>query len=201
MWLDSQDLASIDTEVRRACSVWILGVQREQNEVKRTLSHITDAPKPKVDDIMQLERGQFFVCHGREVKKVYVQPAWATAEWAQKVAKGKAVAYVEPPRFGSLGDSPVSFTVKRVNSETGAMAAMSEPSSAVLRPFTEPEKRFRAGIGISDPVIEPDNTPKQSDYATMPAGVEHYIDDGGKDVDQQERATDHRTNNRDPTVT
>jgi hypothetical protein len=37
---DSQDIAGVDTVVRQAASVWILGVQRELNELKRTLAMI-----------------------------------------------------------------------------------------------------------------------------------------------------------------
>jgi hypothetical protein len=88
VWLDSQDIASIATDIRKSVVVWLLGVQREANEVKRTLAHIP-APKPSVEAIMQLELGQFFVCHGRELKKVYVQPTWMDSKMAFDVATGK----------------------------------------------------------------------------------------------------------------
>lgn len=84
LWLDSQDLAGVDAEVRKQIIVWILGVQREANEVKRTLAHIPGgAPKPTVAEVMELERGQFIACFGKAVRRVYVQPAWMTAEDAQ----------------------------------------------------------------------------------------------------------------------
>ena len=38
-----------------------LGVQRERNEVERTLDHIPE-PRPTVNDIMTLERGWFYIC-------------------------------------------------------------------------------------------------------------------------------------------
>lgn len=145
IWLDSQDLASVDTEVRRACSVWILGVQREQNEVKRLLTHIPGGTKkPKADDIMHLERGQFFVCHGREIHKTYVQPAWMTEQLAAEVAMGHTHT---TPEFRELMnrpetplgapiknlEGPVMLKVDRVNSETGARAAgFPDPSTVVL---------------------------------------------------------------------
>jgi hypothetical protein len=45
---DSQDIAGVDTVVRQAASVWILGVQRELNELKRTLGMIpAGIKKPK----------------------------------------------------------------------------------------------------------------------------------------------------------
>lgn len=85
VWLDSQDIAGVHKNVLRSVGVWILGVQREANEVKRALAHIPGR-KPAVDDVMQLERGQFFVCFGRTVTKTYVQPAWMDGPFARAVA-------------------------------------------------------------------------------------------------------------------
>lgn len=91
VWLDSQDIASMDSDIRKSIVVWLLGVQREANEVKRTLDHIPlGSPKPTIKDVMTLERGQFFVCHGKIMLKVYVQPAWMEAEKARAIAMGLA---------------------------------------------------------------------------------------------------------------
>jgi hypothetical protein len=89
VWLDSQDIAGVNKNVLRSVGVWILGVQREANEVKRALAHIPGR-KPKVDDVMQLERGQFFACFARTVVKVYVQPAWMDTPSAIDIAMGRA---------------------------------------------------------------------------------------------------------------
>jgi len=90
IWLDSQDLAAVDKNVLRSIIVWIMGVQREANEVERTLKHIPFGdPLPKAKDIMALERGQFFVSYGRGMSKVYVQPAWLPEQDAINVATGK----------------------------------------------------------------------------------------------------------------
>lgn len=89
IWLDSQDIAAVNKDVLRSVGVWILGVQREANEVKRALSHIPgNVRKPKPDDIMGLERGQFFACFGKTVVKTYVRPAWAGEADARDVALG-----------------------------------------------------------------------------------------------------------------
>lgn len=91
IWLDSQDIAAVNKDVLRSVGVWILGVQREANEVKRALSHIPgNVRKPKADDIMGLERGQFFACFGKTVVKTYVRPAWASEADARDVAMGGA---------------------------------------------------------------------------------------------------------------
>jgi hypothetical protein len=86
---DSQDLAGVDTVVRQAASVWLLGVQRELNELKRTLQMIPAGVKrPKAEDVAQLELGQFYACWGRHAIKVYVQPTFMAVELARKVALG-----------------------------------------------------------------------------------------------------------------
>jgi hypothetical protein len=90
LWLDSQDLGGIDKEILRSVPVWILGVQRETNEIKRTLENIPDGiAKPKRADIATLELGQFIACWGRHTLTTYVQPAWLSAEDAQDVARGE----------------------------------------------------------------------------------------------------------------
>ncbi len=86
---DSQDIAGVDTVVRQGASVWILGVQRELNEVKRTLQMITAGIKrPKPEDVAQLELGQFYACFGRHAIKTYVQPTWLSADDARSVSMG-----------------------------------------------------------------------------------------------------------------
>lgn len=87
---DSQDLAGVETTIRQAASVWILGVQRELNELKRTIDSIpAGIAKPKAAEVATLEVGQFFACWGRQAVKVYVQPVWMQPEEARAVALGR----------------------------------------------------------------------------------------------------------------
>jgi len=73
----------------RSCAVWLIGVQREANEVKRAIANMPEGMKrPKAGDVATLELGQFFACYGREIRKTYVQPAWMDKEVARKVAAG-----------------------------------------------------------------------------------------------------------------
>jgi hypothetical protein len=49
LWLDSQDIAGVEKIILKSVPLWILGVQREANEVKRTLDQIPAGirkPKP-----------------------------------------------------------------------------------------------------------------------------------------------------------
>ena len=72
MWLDSQDITGVDKRVLKQVGVWILGVQREVNEVEHTLSQmaVPKKLKPQPEDVMQLRRGQFFVCFEDVLKRV-----------------------------------------------------------------------------------------------------------------------------------
>jgi hypothetical protein len=93
LWLDSQDLGGIEKEILRSVPLWILGVQREANEIKRTLENIpASVKKPSKADIATLELGQFYACWGKHAIKTYVQPAWMHEELAQQVALGNRAA-------------------------------------------------------------------------------------------------------------
>lgn len=88
MWLDSQDITGVDKRVLKQVGVWILGVQREVNEVEHTLSQmaVPKKLKPQPEEVMQLGRGQFYVSFEDVLKRVYVQPSWMPADMAQKIA-------------------------------------------------------------------------------------------------------------------
>ena len=57
LWIDSQELASVCWKVRKQVSCYLLGVQRDPPEVKRTLSLIPpDCRKPNAKGIMELRQ-------------------------------------------------------------------------------------------------------------------------------------------------
>jgi len=89
LWLDSQDIAGVDKAILKQVPVWILGVQRESNEVKRTLAQIpTGIKEPKPEAIATLKLGEFYVCHGTSITKTYAQPRWMGDAEAEAVARG-----------------------------------------------------------------------------------------------------------------
>lgn len=91
IWLDSQDMAGVDNLALRACTVWLIGVQRETNEIRRNLANIpANLKRPSAADVATLERGQFFACFEKTVAKVYVQPARMTEDQARAIAVGAA---------------------------------------------------------------------------------------------------------------
>lgn len=100
MWLDSQDITGVDKRVLKQVGVWILGVQREINEVEHTLAQmgVPKKLKPKPDEVMQLRRGQFFVCFEDVLKRVYVLPRWMP----EAVAHGIAVDVLRNPQRAEL---------------------------------------------------------------------------------------------------
>lgn len=94
MYFDSQDITSVDKKLLKQVAVWILGVQREINEVEHTIKQVpvAKALKPKPEDVMQLKRGQFYVCHESEVRRVYVAPVGVPQGLAARYARDGADA-------------------------------------------------------------------------------------------------------------
>jgi hypothetical protein len=89
-WLDSQDLAGVWKLAIRACSVVLFGVQREANEIKRSLANMpASVAKPKAADIATLGLGEFVACWATHAVRTYVQPAWMSATVARQVARGE----------------------------------------------------------------------------------------------------------------
>jgi hypothetical protein len=99
LWLDSQDIAGVEKMILKSVPVWILGVQRESNEVKRTLDQIpAGIRKPNAADIATLDLGQFYACWGKHSIKTYVQPAWMSSVSAEAIARGEQALVIRPPR-------------------------------------------------------------------------------------------------------
>ena len=89
IWVDSQDMAGVDKTILRGCPVWLIGVQREANEIKRNLANIpAGITRPTAAEIATLKRGQFYACFHERTVKVYVQPAWLSDDEAQAIARG-----------------------------------------------------------------------------------------------------------------
>jgi hypothetical protein len=104
VWIDSQDMAGVDKVLLRGCPVWLIGVQREANELKRALANIPAGIKrPKPTDVATLERGQFYACWGQHAIKTYVQPTWMNKADALAIAVGrKSIDEARPPKSLAL---------------------------------------------------------------------------------------------------
>lgn len=87
LWLDSQDLAGVDTSILKQCNNWLMGFQRELNEATRVSK--TAGKKVTVEMIQSLPLGHFVVSIGvRQPKIVYVWPDGVPKDMAVSVAKG-----------------------------------------------------------------------------------------------------------------
>lgn len=87
LWLDSQSLTGLDMDVMRNIGTWLFGRQDLDLEAERSAKMI---PRQEVkhQDIESLGIGQFYFRQGDTIKKVYVQPGWASDTFAINVAKG-----------------------------------------------------------------------------------------------------------------
>jgi hypothetical protein len=100
LWIDSQDITGVDKTPLKQISTWILGYQSERNEVKHTIEQmpLPSNLRPEPDEIMTLEKGHFYCCTEKFVKKVYALPSWLSEEKGIEIAKGKlSVSDVKRP--------------------------------------------------------------------------------------------------------
>ena len=98
--IDSQDITGISKTILKQVSVWVLGYQREINEISRTIDQVPlpKKSKPKPEDIATLKLGHFFVATSEFTKKVYSQPSWMDDATAKNIALGKInIEDVEQP--------------------------------------------------------------------------------------------------------
>jgi hypothetical protein len=143
LWLDSQDIAGVEKMILKSVPVWILGVQRESNEVKRTLDQIpAGIKKPKPEAVATLGLGEFYACHGQHITKVYAQPVWATE------AKARAVA---------LGDNalPPRPHHQEVQVNEAEARALREENAELRRRIAELEERLEALAAVGRTVGKP----------------------------------------------
>lgn len=89
VWADSQDLAGVWKLMVRASGLLMIGVQREANEIDRTLKNIPSGMgKPTKSEVAHQKLGQFYACWADNVKHTYVQPAWMEERDARRIAAG-----------------------------------------------------------------------------------------------------------------
>lgn len=155
VWLDSQDIGGIDKELLRSCPVWLLGVQREANEIKRVLENIpAGIAKPKPSDVATLQKGQFYACFAQTVVKTYVQPAWMIQAEAVGIARGtrsieQATSRpVAPPEesMSTETDKKLDTLIALMSRQVIAEPAPSAPVAAVSADEEALYQRFKARL-------------------------------------------------------
>jgi hypothetical protein len=88
LWVDSQDIGSIDKAPLRQCDNWLMGRMKEAHEVERVLKQLLGMKVP-AEEIQTLPLGHFYAVIGDTVKKVYVLPAGVPENVGKEVALGK----------------------------------------------------------------------------------------------------------------
>lgn len=114
LWLDSQDIGGMEKEILRSVPVWILGVQREANEIARTLANIPASARPKAERVATLQLGEFVACWGKHALTTYVQPAGMPEAEARGRALGKRPRTVWRPAVRPGGFESVGAIAERV---------------------------------------------------------------------------------------
>jgi hypothetical protein len=137
LWIDSQDLGGVWKTVVRACPVALVGVQREANEIKRTLANIHTPVKPKAVDVAGLERGEFYACWGKHAEKTYVQPAGMEHLPARAIARGEQARTVwRPPTPARRTGLPADPTLRPLNRGGAPAPSVMEPVGSILKRVT-----------------------------------------------------------------
>ena len=104
IWVDSQDLRGVDNELIGQCTTWLLGVQVEENEAKRT--RISLGSRVEVKDIQGLKLGHFYLRNKRnELVHVYVLPAGVPEEMGRRVAVGELSVQVVSDYLKSMQEN------------------------------------------------------------------------------------------------
>lgn len=86
--IDSQDIAGVNTKIRRHIGNYLLGKQQDEHEIERTLKAIPLSPKskPRAEEVQTLKKGQFFAVIDEKVEKIYARPSWMPEENAIQIA-------------------------------------------------------------------------------------------------------------------
>jgi hypothetical protein len=91
LWIDSQTMGGLNSELLAQIRVWLFGVQRLRSEIEKTLDAIPDNlyPRPRAADIASLGKGEFIVCFDQEMFRCYIWPAWMAGSHAEAIARGE----------------------------------------------------------------------------------------------------------------
>lgn len=89
LFIDSQDIAGINPKIRGQIDNWILGRQKYEHEIERTLSAIPVRNKPTKQQIQTLKLGHFFAACDIWCKHIYFLPWQISEEIGKDVAAGQ----------------------------------------------------------------------------------------------------------------
>jgi hypothetical protein len=119
--IDGQNVTGMDKGILKNVDCWLLGRQREVNEVKRVLDQLPPSSRPSAEEVTKLGLGQFYVSAVDWCRKVYVQMAGCGPETARAIAMGDQKTIQD--YFSSLaplaqgGTAPVDATYAKEYAE------------------------------------------------------------------------------------
>ena len=146
IWVDSQDLRGVDNELIGQCTTWLLGVQVEENEAKRT--RVSLGNRVKVEDIQGLRLGHFYLRNKRnELVHVYVLPAGVPEEMGRRVAVGELSVHVVSEYLRSMKEDEAQGDEEMYRQENETLKQEIErlkKSVLDLQEGAEPEGDFEA---------------------------------------------------------
>lgn len=179
LWIDSQDMAGVWKLALRASAVWLIGVQREANEIKRTLTNIpAGTAKPTAAQIAQLGLGEFYACFGKSVIRTYVQPAWMNEETARGVARGEIdVALARPRATQSITPKPVPEKVWKIQTLNAPTLRPGDKIEVKVTKQEQPmsssvEQKLDAIISIMSKTAATPTAPLESTFAPIPGNFD-----------------------------
>jgi hypothetical protein len=161
LWAITQTITGMDKTPLKQVYLWVIGRQREYNEIKRAREQCIETSKITKKELMALPTGVFFVNLEEETVKVYVRPWMISEEEAKQVALGKVpittiaekmrqperTSQVEIAHEGLTPEIPVIVTFPE------AASKLPEPDTFTL-PFPQVPVRVREPT-IHDRIREP----------------------------------------------
>lgn len=89
LFLDSQDISGINSRIRGQIDNWILGRQKYEHEIERTLKAIPVKNKPTKEQVQTLKLGHFYAACDVWVRKIYFLPWNISEKLGVEVAQGR----------------------------------------------------------------------------------------------------------------
>lgn len=81
VYIDSQDITTLDTTVIRPIDTVLIGKQQEDNELEKALNNLPIGQIPR-NSLQRLKLGQFFLVHNGGVKLIFAVPPFLTQDQA-----------------------------------------------------------------------------------------------------------------------
>jgi hypothetical protein len=185
LWADCQDIRGIDKVILGQMGCWMVGNQREMNEVARTIKSFVSLPAPpSATEIMTLGKGEFFMLYGTESRKIYVQPVWADANQCMFYAKDRTADGKPRRAIPSMPPAP-----KRP-------AAPPQPAPAIHVSHEEFEEKADAADSHIDHERENDSSDERTGEgkrASQAAGIRSVSGDSVKPIGITAPGTGRRT--------